>query len=68
MIIVSYEKFNELLSEKGYKTADVVSATGIAASTFSDWKSGDTKPKADKLYAMAKFLNVSMEYFIVDDS
>lgn len=59
-----YQVFEDLLKEKKLKVSDVARATGIAPSTLSDWKSGRSKPKSDKLYKIAKFLDVPMEYFM----
>lgn len=61
-----YEKFAALL-EKSEKTAyRVAQDTGIDASCFSDWKSGKSKPKADKLKKLADYFGVSIEYFLED--
>lgn len=57
-----YEIYCQLKAEKGCKDADVVRATGITKSTFSDWKSGRSKPKGDKLIKIADFFGVSVEY------
>lgn len=62
-----YEKVEKLMEEKGVKVADVAKATGISASVFTDWKKGRYTPKADKLYALAQYFDVPMEYFF-DDS
>ena len=59
-----YEKFAELL-DKYNKTAYQVSKdTGIAQSVLSDWKTGRSKPKADKLKILADYFGVSIEYFL----
>lgn len=59
-----YEKFAELL-EKTNKTAYQVSKdTGIATATFTEWKKGTYKPKADKLKTLADYFGVSIEYFL----
>ena len=58
-----YEKVEKLMVEKGVKVADVVKATGISSSVFTDWKKGRYTPKADKLYALAQYFDVPMEYF-----
>lgn len=59
-----YEKFAELL-DKNNKTAYQVSKdTGIAQSVLSDWKTGRSKPKADKLKILADYFGVSIEYFL----
>lgn len=58
-----YKKFAELL-EKNNKTSYVVSKdTGISQSTLSDWKSGRSEPKFDKLLILAKYFDVPVEYF-----
>lgn len=57
-----YEIYCQLRDSKGCKDADVAKATGITKSTFSDWKSGRSKPKGDKLRKIAEFFNVSVEY------
>lgn len=35
-----FERYSEMLKERGVKNIDVSRATGIPASTFSDWKKG----------------------------
>ena len=59
-----YEKFAALL-EKTNKTAYQVSKdTGIAQSVLSDWKTGRSKPKVDKLKILADYFGVSIDYFL----
>lgn len=61
-----YQKF-EILLVKTNKTAYQVSKeTKIAQSTFSDWKTGRSKPKFDKLLILAKYFDVPVEYFAQD--
>ena len=58
-----YDRFSELLEQKGIRSADVAKATGISPTTFSDWKSGRiSSPKMDKLVKIAEYLGVSVEY------
>lgn len=57
-----YEIYCELRSIKGCKDADVAKATGITKSTFSDWKSGRSKPKGEKLQKIADYFGVTIEY------
>lgn len=57
-----YEIFLKLLKERGVKASDVSRATGIPQSTFSDWKSGRSKPKDEKLQKIADFFGVSSYY------
>ena len=59
-----YKKFSVLL-EKSNKTAyQVAKETGIAQSVLSDWKTGRSKPKVDKLAVLAKYFDVPIEYFL----
>lgn len=59
-----YEKFAALL-EKTNKTAYQVSKdTGIGENVFSYWKTGRSKPKADKLKILADYFGVTVDYFL----
>lgn len=59
-----YKNFVALL-DKTNKTAYRVSKdTGITQSTFTDWKTGRSKPKIDKLIVLANYFDVSIEYFL----
>lgn len=62
-----YENYERIRNTKGYKDSDVSKATGVAKSTFSDWKNGRSKPKTDKLIKIAKFLDVSVEQLEFDN-
>lgn len=57
-----YERFELILAKKGIKASQVAKATNIPASTFSDWKYGRSKPKADKMKKIADFLDVSKDW------
>ena len=59
-----WEIYYELLQQKGVRNIDVSRATGIPPSTFSDWKKGKSKPKADKLQKIADYFGVSSEYLL----
>lgn len=61
-----YEKFEQLMKEKGVTPADVSKATGIGKSSLTGWKNGSYTPKADKLYAISKYFGVPMEFFFDD--
>ena len=60
---MGYEKFDSLLRSKSTSVYRVSKETGIPASTFSDWKTGRSTPKAEKLAKIARFFDVSIEYF-----
>lgn len=57
-----YEIFEKLLKEHGVKASDVSKATGIPQSTFSDWKSGRSKPKDEKIQKIAEYFGVTEKY------
>lgn len=57
-----YEKFEELLIKYETTAYRVSKDTGITSSTFTDWKNGRSKPKAEKLKKIADYFGVSLEY------
>ena len=59
-----YEKYTALTAERGVSDYTVAKATGIPASTFSEWKSGRSKPKVDKLMKLAEYFDVPVTYFL----
>lgn len=61
---MSYRNFEHLLKINQTTVYRVSKATGISASTFSDWKSGRSVPKADKLMRIAEHFGVSLEYLL----
>lgn len=63
-----YEIFLKLLNEKGVTAYKVGKETGIAASTFSDWKSGRSVPKQDKLQKIADYFGVTVDYLMTGES
>lgn len=62
-----YDKFKKLLELKGVRVSDVCAATGIAQGTFSDWKSGRSSPKIDKLQKIASYFGITVSYFLEPD-
>lgn len=58
---MDYRIFDKLLKEHGTTAYRVAKSTGIAPSTFSDWKSGRSVPKADKIRKIAACLGVSVD-------
>lgn len=59
-----YEKYETLRDKKGITDYRVAADTGITKSTFTDWKSGRSKPKVDKLKILADYFGVPIEYFL----
>lgn len=64
---MNYEIFSELLKAHGKTVSQVSRATGISASTFSDWKAGRSTPKTDKLARIADYFSISLDEFLGTD-
>lgn len=64
MIIFMYERYVELRNQKGVSDYRVAKDTGIPKSTFSDWKSGRSKPKIAKLKILAGYFDVAVDELI----
>lgn len=62
-----YEKYVALRDKRKITDYRVSIDTGITRSTFSDWRSGRSEPKIDKLAKLANYFNVPIEYFIKDE-
>lgn len=58
-----YRKYAELRDLSGVTDYEVSKQTGVSTSTLTNWKYGRYTPKLDKLLALAKYFNVSVEYF-----
>ena len=63
-----YSKYVKLRNDKDITDYRVAIDTGIRRSTFSDWKSGRSKPKTDKLKILADYFGVSVDYFLEDNA
>lgn len=63
-----YKKFLELLVKSNKTVYRVSKETGIPQSVLSDWKTGRSKPKVDKIKILADYFGVSIEYFLEDSN
>jgi repressor LexA len=59
-----YKKFAGLLAKTNKTAYQVSKDTGVPQSTLSDWKSGRSSPKVDKLKKLADYFGVPIEYFL----
>uniref|UniRef100_A0AAU8B5I9 Repressor protein CI n=1 Tax=Dulem virus 39 TaxID=3145757 RepID=A0AAU8B5I9_9CAUD len=57
-----YKIFEELCTSRNVTPYRVGKETGIATSTFSDWKNGKSTPKTDKLQKIADYFDVTVDY------
>lgn len=64
-----YGIFEKLCKDRGITPYRVSKDTGISTATLSDWKTGKSRPKADKIKILAEYFGVSPEYITtgVDD-
>ena len=62
---MTYEEYARIRDEKNLSDAQVAKKAGIGRSTFSDWKSGRSKPKDEKMRKIAEALD--MNYFELID-
>lgn len=58
-----YRKYVELRDSKGLTDYKVSLETGVTKSTFTDWKTGRSKPKLEKLAKIAEYFGVTVDYF-----
>jgi len=60
---MKYETYAKIRDSKGYTDYRVSQETGIGRSTFSDWKSGRSTPKPDKIKKISECLEVAFGRF-----
>jgi len=59
-----YDVFEQLLLKFDVTAYKVGKATGIASSTFTDWKNGKSSPKGEKLQKIADYFGVTVDYLM----
>lgn len=59
-----YDKFRHLLQVNNVTAYQVSKKTGVSQTTLSYWKTGRSKPKVDKLKAIADYFGVTVEDLI----
>lgn len=63
---MNYKKYVLLRDKNEVTDYQVAKDTGITKSTFTDWKSGRSNPKIDKIKRLADYFGVPIEYFLED--
>lgn len=59
-----FEKLDTLLKARGITAYRLAKDLEMTPTVFSDWKSGKSKPKANKLKKIADYFGVTIEYFL----
>lgn len=58
------DRLREAMETRGLRAVDLVEKTGIPKVTVSYYLSGKTVPRSDKLYLLAKALNISEAWLL----
>ena len=58
------DRLQEALDRKGWKAVDLVERTGVPKGAVSYYLAGRSKPKADRLYTIAKALDISEAWLL----
>ena len=58
---ISYANYSEARDAKGLNNSQVAELAKIPSSTIYDWAASRYMPKADKLLAIAKVLDIPLE-------
>lgn len=61
-----YEKYSALLEKVNKTSYQVSKETGISQTAFSNWKTGRSEPSLESLMRLARYFDVSIEYFLSD--
>lgn len=59
-----FSRFEALLKQYDKTPTAVAVETGIDPSMLTRWKNGVYCPKTEKLYLLAKYFGVSVDYFL----
>lgn len=59
-----YEIYSKMRDLYGVKDGTVAAATGIPRSTFTEWRTGRSKPKEAKLSKLAEYFDVTTDFLI----
>lgn len=57
--VPSFDRYEKMRIKGGFSNSEVARLSGVPKSTFSDWKSGKSKPKLPKLTKIATALGCS---------
>lgn len=62
--MISYEEYEKIRDAKGMTDGQVAKLAGFGRSTFTDWKSGRSFPKWEKLNKICEVLECSRTEFL----
>jgi transcriptional regulator with XRE-family HTH domain len=59
-----YERFRQLMEERGITSYRVSKDTGVSEASLSEWKRGNSTPKVENLKKIANYFNVTLDYLL----
>ena len=62
--IRNYQKYRKMAEARGVTDYQVSKEIDIHNVVFSEWKSGKSQPKVDKLLKLAEYFGVTVEAFL----
>ena len=62
--IQSFHKLDRLVKKRNLKYINIADELGLSKSLFSDWKSGKSMPKMDKMIKITTYFGVEPDYFL----
>jgi transcriptional regulator with XRE-family HTH domain len=62
--IESFNKLDAMAKSRDVSFYKISEEIGLPRNLFSDWKSGKSMPKTDKLIKIADYFGVAISYFI----
>jgi transcriptional regulator with XRE-family HTH domain len=62
--IESFNKLDAIAKSRDVSFYKISEELGLPRNLFSDWKSGKSMPKTDKLIKIADYFGVAISYFI----
>lgn len=54
-------RIKEIIADRGYKHIYVANKVGVSSQQMSNWISGNSYPRIEKLFALAKVLDCKIE-------
>lgn len=58
------DRLKEVLDKKGLRAVDLMEMTGVPKSAISFYMAGKSKPKADRIYTIARALDISEAWLL----
>lgn len=58
------DRLKEVLDRKGLRAVDLMEMTGVPKSAISFYMAGKSKPKADRIYTIARALDISEAWLL----